>query len=637
MKLQGPQLGILSLLIIFFTFFVFTLPWRNADLDKIEQASTALPMEPRLYTNIKNLHPNLHGVRELMNNPNWVNQFGRCQATSQLEFDARRANHYKLISEKIQKNSTKINTELFINDKIAQHLIYLIQLLPLVDEIDTLEKNPLVAKLFADPVFRNMLSEPDFLAKVKSQEFLDHINQSEFVKVGNTAELYSAIGDIQKKLRKPHDLEAIEYLRRQGLSLIQKIERDGAKALVDSFKGHYRKMHKLPPQSDIKASQLIFVLKENLSIFLISKSKRKARKILLVDFPYPQNIAGTWAEKLRAYIEESFEDFLLNNPTGNEKLDNIAQNQEVNFFDVIFRPFHETPQQNQEKFVYRKLRQDGGYDTIEVSAFKRAEIDFLARTIWGEASICTDQNQIEVVARVLADRGEAIEKTFSNIEIAESANSNNTDKVYQELIKKNPIFGKLVQPITTGFQLYGRTDLLQNYSYDEIKNWGGAVQAASRAFQFSVWNYQKLAPMSLGNLVDKSVVLPSWAKNFMLNIGIPQGTGGGAFRNALCPEIPINREYYKQYPAAYLQGFSARWQHMVAAATLLALDIEKVKTVYQWPGKIAAVYNYCHQGVLQPGNRVHLSPFTVLSDLDKPLVADPGSEGFCRIDFFFSP
>ena len=632
--------------VVTFTFVCLAAYFASPKKQSIELASTKQPVAAKLWSNIPpaELHPALRSTVELMRQERWVNQFGDSVASDKKELGEEWKSYRDRAVAKVQKNAPRLASELYITDDLAQHIYHLFAMSPVITGLKQLMADKAFLALTKQDAFRRALTHRKFLEEVSGPEFLAELQKSPSMKSFATGKIAEVIAKLTKILPKEHTLEAIEYTRITGLSVMTDEERLGAEQLLAHYRSffvEYMKSKGTPvDKSKVQDRNVARLFYENLQEHSAGKSKSgkslKIRRIRLAELSYPPAaIKGSWADYARDLTQEAVQDFLLNHKTGDATLDNVSPpTQTQNFFDSVFLPLHEASEAELDgkTFSYRKA--DGS--VVNVNVFQRASIDFIARTLWGEVRGCTDENQLEIVARTIGDRGEAIEASFKDIDSAERQNAATLDLVSEQVLKKNPNFGKLVAARMSGFAGLGRTDLKNNMTVDQLKErmekfgeWGGALQAASRYAQYSIWNYKKVEPEPLYNLVKLDPGVQKNIPNFPILLARSNDTSGDAFISVLEPEIPKNKgKSIGQYPDT--------WLHAVELATLLVMDLEKFKDVFQWPEPYKKVMNYCHQGVIQPGLEVWpIDKFIIRANQAHPLVAPPNTEHkMCHIQFF---
>jgi hypothetical protein len=498
----------------------------------------------------------------------WTERFGACLVSpDNHDFENAWTLYHQLIQKKVRVNLGHYD-QMQVTDDVREFITSLSTIAPLIYSWDAIKTSAWMTHMYKDKNFVSFTLSAAFVYALKDTDFVEKNQDPNFIESYKDPEFQKNFNEIVSVIRDPNGLKALTYFHKKKLVFVDPVGLKSALNLITFFG--------LPNSLD--------------QFNGIS---------LMKDLPQPDANHGEKDVFASAYwdvFESSVSHFLETNLTGESDLDHaVDPDQGIPFDDYVVKAHANDPRVQLTKTIYGK--------EYQVTVPEITAIDGVARTLWGEASECEVGRNVHgfsAVGLVMANRAIAIQNTINgrsgykavmkkNVEIIENADGNDSLEGF-------------VPEQTLGQSIFGRpgSSLLP------------AAQVVSRREQFSCWNGYYPKQVKLSSIAP----LPKGMPDFNYTIKIPANSSDEHdLVNVLCPTINANVHKHDGrmgWNTSFPNSYDVGWKEAVDLATLIVLDPQKVKQLYNFvPAPTTAPLFYTNGNLNQPGQpEIHVEGMT---------------------------
>ncbi len=488
----------------------------------------------------------------------WTERFGACLVSPDThEYETAWSNYHDLIKKKVRINLGHYD-QMQVSDDVREFITSLSAIAPLIYSWDAIKTSPWLSHMYKDKNFVNFTLSAAFVYALKDTDFVQKNQDPYFIESYKDPEFQKNFNEIVSVIRDPNGLKALTYFHKKNVVFVDPVGLRSALNLTNFFG--------LP--SSLGQLNSINLMK---------------------DFPQPninRDEKDVFASAYWGVFESSVSYFLENNKTGESNLDlAVAPDQIIPFDDKLVRAHENDPRDQFTKTIDGK--------DYQISVPEITAIDGVARTLWGEARGCEVGRNVRgfsAVGLVLANRTIAVQNTLKgrsgykavmkkNVEIIENADGNDSLEGF-------------VPEQTFGQTIFGRpgSSLLP------------AAQVVSKREQFSCWNGYYPSQVKLSSIAP----LPKGMPDFNYTIKVPTKPNiQDDLINVLCPTINANvhkHDGMTGWSTSFPNSYDTAWKQAVDLATLIVLDPQKVKELYNFvPAPTTAPLYYTNDGLNQAG------------------------------------
>jgi hypothetical protein len=514
----------------------------------------------------------------------WYGHFGACLVSpDNHDYEKRWDTYHQLIQKKVAINIAHYD-EMPVSKEVREFTTNLSLISPILTSWNAIQGFSWTKKMNAYKNFVELTSSAAYVYALRDENFVSRMQDPDFINDYNSPNddtFRKNFNIILATMRDSDAQAAMTYFHRMHLIFVDSAGLKSALALANFF-------HLAVPagkEGDSDALNEVNEASNDLNYTPFMKGIKTP--------PTPKNSSDNFSEAYWSILKASISNFLENNRTSQEVLNNlVSPDVTIPYDDFVVASHGNDEQVGFTKNVFGKDHQIGVHEIIA--------IDGVARTLWGEARSCDavrGAHGYSAVGLVMANRTVAVQNSLDEKSSVREQNKAIEQKDVDYLMDSdatNSLLG-FVPEKSLGQADFGRKGSLEL----------AASQIVSRPEQFSCWNGYNTHTVRLSSLAR----LPQGMPDFEYTFKTPKDANDQeALVNVLCPQInPNSRQgagalsWNTSFPASYDES----WQTAVDLATLIVLDPLLYKQLYHFsPVPKSAPLFYTNSGVTLPGDPV---------------------------------